>query len=591
VDGTYDPGNGDFSAIMDASGDVLDGEFTYLMPTGDGEPGGNLLYRFDLGDAGDTAANATDLTHTDALPAGTYRPLLMYNEVKGFRGTIGDNPNLLGINRANDVDVYRVDAVQGDILYVAVDDPFAYYVQVWTWDGAAWVEEFPDSLSGEGYYTEALTETYRVSVCTNTMGDWVWNPVTTLWEYVPPGVVDITTENSTEGETTGLYELYLHLFDDYNSNFTTTPLGANFDATQTPTPLTWVGNTAMPQSIDADSRAVQVISTPDDVDIYRLDNVPDLTRLDLLVKSWSIGSGLDPYVALFNADGALVSSIGFPGGTGLADVWRTPEGYLDTPIISAYVPDATPGPGGSATYYVAIWGGDLVGPFDGEIAYELTVTKTEPNQPGWTAPAWALPVRPPQTVYLNFRGGDEAFLVDAFGPGTEPYVDPFQASVFGFGLPAENIQMINQIANQVRGIYAGYNITFTTERPLVGEYTEIKISGAQAPQVGVYGLAEQIDPLNTDLTDVAVVWAGEMADNYNVALGYTMAEIAEYVGGTAAHELGHLLGLNHNTDPFAFPTLLMEPFTSPGPYAFGTGALVEYLVGYQTDSVLLRAIA
>jgi hypothetical protein len=302
-------------------------------------------------------------------------------------------------------------------------------------------------------------------------------------------------------------------------------------------------------------------------------------------------------VALFNANGEQISSVGFPGGTRGGDIGVLPETYIDSPIISAYTPITV---GGSASYYVAVWGttyddptwGPMdIGPFSGELAYDLTVTKTEPGQPGWTTPVWELPAPPTQTVYLNFAGGDEPFLVAEYGPGTNSYVDPFTASVFGFNLPAETSQMMTQIANEVSTIYAGYNITFTTERPLIGEYTEIKISGGLAPEVGTYSLAEQIDPLNSDPTDKAVVWAGEMADDFNLALGYTMAEISQYVGGTVAHELGHLLGLNHNTSPITSPSLLMEPYTLPGPYVFGTGSLVSYLVGYQADSILLRVIA
>lgn len=584
LDGTVGPG--DELAIRDASGAVLDGEYTYDLPSGDGEEGGDFFFRFHLNDVGDTADGALDLTHSDVLAAGTYRPLILTNEVLWtFNGQIGDNPSLLGINRENDVDVFRLDAVQGDILYVDVDDPFTFNVQVWYHDGFdyVWIDPFDPlnedmlSLTGQGFYTDIPAQTYWVSVCTNVFG--YYDPITFDWIV---GVEDLTVEGSTEGEATGSYELYVHLFNDGNSNFTATPLGDNFDATQTPTPIDWVNGVAAPLAVNIESQKVQVITAPDDVDIYDLGVLPDFTPLDITVLTRTIGSTLSPAVAVFNSEGALITSQASPPEIDFGDAGQQPANYIDTPLISTYTPQTM---AGSDNYYVAVWGGDWTSPFVGELEYELTVERGAP----------IVPFHAPQTVYLNFTGGEADYLLSYFGAGTSTYLGPFAAAAFGYNFPGETTRMLDDIVGHMQDTYAAYpNITFTTQRPLIGNYSEVIITADLAPEAALFGVAEKIDPLNADDSDMCVVWAGDLGDYYGIAEGFSFADASLAVANTASHELGHILGLNHQEDETLQPPRLIMGYADAFEVAtFGTAELMhgEFIVGYQVDDILLRVIA
>ncbi|MDP6380074.1 MAG: caspase family protein, partial [Phycisphaerae bacterium] len=183
----------DGSVVADPSGELLDGEYENVFPTGDGVAGGDFVYRFHFGDYGDTADTALDITDdADAT-------MFIHNQITALEGEIGDNRSLTGAHRPKDVDVFRLDAVQGDILYVMLDYE-GFTAQVWTYDGVIYVEEWEDSLTGLGYYTEEDT-TYFVTVA----GVFVEDP-----SYAPGSVV---------GDGTGSYQLSLHLFNDGNGNF------------------------------------------------------------------------------------------------------------------------------------------------------------------------------------------------------------------------------------------------------------------------------------------------------------------------------------------------------------------------------------
>jgi len=802
----------DGAAVTDPSGQPLDGEYLYTLPTGDGEPGGDFYYRLHIGDYGGSVYTALDLlslTNPDdyASTTDTNVPMLAHNRPTDWpgairlTGVIGDDPDLSGQQMMNDVDFFKLDARAGDILYAIVPDPdflpnlvpsFDFYLQVWTYQpGAGYVEETPDSLTGLGYYTETDT-TYYISVCTDT-------GLTSLM----PGVDDPTVENDSVGDTTGSYELILHLFNDGNSNFPLGPVpnligdtglddnvpiavnsfgtiyaidnasnqlvtinpstgqataraalsagytdihaldfqhgvgadtlwavgtnpasqialleisawsgiiwqdiplnpgtisditsiafdsggnlyGVNADnnslvtidtttgdvteiaaltdadtgqplagvtgidfspgnvlyavtadtlysvdpatgqctalgqlgttalaslsaeafdpntlwaidsgpapdtlvridlqgnATQDATPLDFTGYLAVAPDINEAGEPVQRITAPDDVDLYSLGELPEGTPINVTLLTRTIGSNVlaqTVEAAVFNSERELIASLYIPpdrpaGGTLPLD------SYTDQPIIEAYAP-------ATDTYYVAVWGGSDTR-IDADMPYQLSVQTGPPVLP--------VPTPPPQLVYLNFGTGKADYLVDIYGPATDPFLSPLDAYTFGFEGPSDTAQLTQLIVQKVQDAYAAYpNIAFTTQRPLLaGTYSTVFITSDIAPEIGTLGIAEQVDSLNSDPGDVCTVFGGEFASYWHADLGSSMDIVATTLANTAVHELGHLLGLNHQVQATWPPYLIMAYGQNDQSKQFGRGALVEFLVGYQDDPVLLRVIA
>ena len=146
----------------------------------------------------------------------------------------------------------------------------------------------------------------------------------------------------------------------------------------------------------------------------------------------------------------------------------------------------------------------------------------------------------------------------------------------GYLIPA-NIGSIDDsvvrqtVVDQFRDVYAPYNLTVLTDEdtPPEAPYSVIYI-GATDLSVYNYGLAEQIDNRNLYLDDIAIVDANQIALELARVLGPVMYGRA--LAMIAAHEMGHLLGLEHVTDSDALMT---------GIQCQGTGLDVERMLQRQ----------
>ena len=515
-------------AVTNQRGVTLDGEFsefTHRFPSGNGVVGGDFRYRLAYGDPGDTIDSATHLT--------TGVPILQYNDVLTIEQEIGDSDNPVA---EEDVDWFAIDVKAGDILYAwSPTNIFVYpdpelVEQVngppdIFWGALPPLPHDPDqilepSLSGSGMRAIQDGTVYVTVSGQDLVEDFGWWGEDSDWvfEGMPSGYV-------------GPYALNILLFNDGNSNFTFD------DATQAPTPVAWVANEARPDEQD------QEIIAPDDVDVYDLGVLPAFTRLDLALDTTLIGSDLEAKAAVFNSAGDLVGTIMFGGEVegitdiGVLDLGVTLEGSVLTPAADNYYLAVS----GLANLPMFGWTmDDFLGTYAG--LYDLVVTQTaEPP-----------PVFGTQWVYVNFNGGVADYLPEALDdPRVDPQQEALRAQTFGFRSIELN-EIIDAAMARIQEIYANFNnIRFTTVRPVGVEYSTLFISNNIGPEIGLLGLAEAIDTDNSNHSDDAVVFGGEYAYYFHANLGNTPTEVGIALGNTGAHELGHILGLNHVQNNFS----------------------------------------
>jgi len=231
---------------------------------------------------------------------------------------------------------------------------------------------------------------------------------------------------------------------------------------------------------------------------------------------------------------------------------------------------------GYGTYYVAVTGyavKALSGNTDFDvygndpIPYRLTIETTE-AEPVETPPS--------QLVWLAFEGAQADYLFDVHGGlgGTPDVVNrpAFDAEVFD--LDTMRTSLINAIAARIGEIYqnTGLNVvvgeigqkfselnitsetemTFVLEKPPVGATYSTVVFGGKLPMIGLLGLAEKIDRHNEDHSDMAVVQTDDIAWLYRVDMNedplVRFEETVNAVANIGAHELGHILGLEHATE-------------------------------------------
>jgi hypothetical protein len=160
-----------------------------------------------------------------------------------------------------------------------------------------------------------------------------------------------------------------------------------------------------------------------------------------------------------------------------------------------------------------------------------------------------------QTVMLHFGGQDEV----TFRSG---YLVPAR-------IGAIDDATIRQVAvEQFRSVYAPYNITILTDAdpPPAEPFSVLYIGPAELSTYN-YGLAEFIDSRNAYPDDIAIVDTNQPALDIARLLG--PQTYGRAIAMIAAHEMGHLLGLEHVADADALMT---------GVQCQGTGADIERML-------------
>ncbi len=199
-------------------------------------------------------------------------------------------------------------------------------------------------------------------------------------------------------------------------------------------------------------------------------------------------------------------------------------------------------------------------------------------------PSWSVPEPQGQVVLLDFDGESNLQI----GSRTITHVDPFDAAHIDSSYAGQTGAIIDIIEAMVAQDYADYDVTFLStadgDNP-GGAFTRLVFGGYDA---NLLGLADSVDYYNANPSEEAMIFT----DTFQLfmPLNPTVQQMGIALANVAAHELGHLLGLNHTVDR----TELMDT-TAPAQdllvdQTFHVADLDDSIfpVGYQDPGMLLR---
>ncbi len=269
--------------------------------------------------------------------------------------------------------------------------------------------------------------------------------------------------------------------------------------------------------IDVDAAAEIEFSgsmgTSTDVDVYDLGPVQEGDRIVVSVRAPS-GSRLDPVAALFNEVLDLIH---------YNDDEDYPNGQYDS-FVDHIVRHAT------NHCYLGITSSGYA-PTSGSYTVTLSVTR------GGDVPE---PVA--QKVLLDFDGATVSI------PGDRTYtIGAFDASRVDSRLAGRDDELILSVQNELEDRFDGYGVDFyTTSDPgLVDDGTYARlVFGGQS--FSTFGLAQSVDHYNQNPVDEAIIFTDGWANAFSHLP--TVNDLFTSLGNVAAHEMGHLLGLEHTAD-------------------------------------------
>ncbi|HPC23338.1 MAG TPA: hypothetical protein PK920_12750 [Phycisphaerae bacterium] len=193
-------------------------------------------------------------------------------------------------------------------------------------------------------------------------------------------------------------------------------------------------------------------------------------------------------------------------------------------------------------------------------------------------------VPPPagQVVFLDWDGGENITIPNV---GTFD-LPPFDAADLG-PYEGQTEQMKDRIEQIVAQRYEGYDLVLlnSDDHPIPsGPHSTVYFGGFSQ---GAFAISEQVDPYNRDHADDAIIFTR----TYDVAFRRhpTFEQMAQAVGNTVAHELGHLLGLVHTADCEDLMDTRCGNDSILVPQQFGTAVLDHsvFSLGLQNELELL----
>ena len=166
-------------------------------------------------------------------------------------------------------------------------------------------------------------------------------------------------------------------------------------------------------------------------------------------------------------------------------------------------------------------------------SYELTVTITRGGQ---------VPAPRAQIIVLDFDGGRT--VIDNVGTFN---LSPFSAADVDFD-DDQTEELIDIMYQTFDENFLPYDVVvLTTDDQLPDELYSVIHFGGRDPDL--FGISENIDFYNRDPEDQAIIFVGSFVGVFGTEP--TLEQMGEALGNVGSHEAGHLLGLNHVSDPYA----------------------------------------